>query len=640
MFNLILSISPEFLVLLMVLVVVGIALIAYRFNYTTQIRVSLYMDNEPDVFNKKGIVKYIQTRKRKLKDPILVCCYIENLETLYNTNPNKKDVLVQITDALLCGLDKVESVGRINFNKFIIVYSGKKISEIKEFVAQIDERLNAIVFEKYGQYSFYTKYGINEKIDLSKIDAEISKTAAILSYSNVIEKNMYFDCDQVNQAISKFDIINDMKDSAFELHQFVPYVQPKVSLRTGKIIGGEVLVRWVNSSGEILYSPADFIPLFESNGFIKKIDFEMFEQACIVAQTLCNRGYRDIVLSVNFSKMNFDSLTFIEDLTKVISKYNISPNNIEIEITETTAMASQHAVSTTITKLKNLGYKLAMDDFGKEYSSLGSLSKNPFDTIKMDMVFFENSLRTEREQLIAQNVLNMLSRLDCEIVCEGVRDKETIDTLAKMTLDVIIQGYSISKPIPVNEFYNFVNSKFDFKYAEPNHTVMMSSGTAPQQSTYVDPNDEVAVLRAQIDEMKALIKTKAEKKKREEEIKNLQAELAEMRKLASDEDQDEVASLKEELASLKTQVKSSPAPIDDEEVTEDIVVEKQPEPEAAPLTPEHIEDPVIADPVEEEIISEDLSVIDEPAEQETNTENFNDLEEIEDSEDESQDTEN
>ena len=157
-----------------------------------------------------------------------------------------------------------------------------------------------------------------------------------------------------------------------------------------------------------------------------------------------------------------------------------------------------------------MGFHLAMDDFGKEYSSLGSLADNPFDTIKMDMVFFKNGLSTEKEKTIAKNVINLLNKLNVNVVCEGISNKDTLDILATISRDVIIQGYCFSKPIPKNNFEAFLQTVFTLDYPDiPQQKVVVAKphgGQAPAQEAVqaqadVSPS-ELELIKMQLDQMR------------------------------------------------------------------------------------------------------------------------------------------
>ncbi len=544
--NIILALmSDEVLVAIGFALLVIIAFSLFRYNYRAQMIVQFYMNDECDIYSKRGLEKYLHRNKRKLKDPSLVIVKIENLGYIYNsTFQDKEEMMYIISNCMLKGLGRLETVARISFDTFIILVDGKSKDEIREYCKDLDERMQSIYFESFGSYFFNLKFGVYEKTPLKDIKKTLLYALSILDYSKYKEGNIYFYSDDVEKGIAKTELINNLKAEALELKQFVPFIQPKVNFKTGQVVGGEVLVRWLDGNGNVLFFPNEFIPLFEKNGFIKNIDFEMFEQTCIYLQTLIRKGYRDVVLSLNISKINFESKTFLDEITKIVTKYNVPTANIEFEITETISMINPQYISHCIMKLRNLGYKVAMDDFGKEYSSLGNLVSNPFDTIKLDMVFFENSLNTSKEKVITENIINLLNNINTEIVCEGVRDKQTLEILSQMTRDVIIQGYSISKPIPLNQFEAILNTDYTTYFPEiieeeeeeelpPARDVYSNVSELGVVPVSEKDNEELNEIKERLDNLSTLFEKSFEKEKADSQKSELDQLKAEIEKLNS-----------------------------------------------------------------------------------------------------------
>ena len=443
------------------------------------------MDNESDTFNKNGLVKYFKRKIKHLDRPSLVVVYLPKLANLYTSYEHKHTLMTEIANQILKGLTKYETVARVEFNKFIVVFNNRTLDEMKTWTKEVDRRLDSIYFEGYGTYNFTEIFGIHEKPDLTLGYEAIEETIGILTYSTAREANIYYFNSEVKEAIRKILEVNRLKDKALENGEFVPYIQPKVSLKTGKVVGGEILVRWIDGNGTIKYFPNDFIPTFEQNGFIKKIDAEMFKQAAKLSNTMSSRGFADLVISVNVSKLNFDSPKFVENLLSVVNSAGASTRNLEIEITESAADTTSQHVSNVVMQLKQSGFRLAMDDFGKEYSSLGLLTSSPFDVIKMDAVFFKNNLTLDKDKELAKDVIKMLKKLNVEIVCEGIESQSTINVIASITHDAVIQGYVFSKPIPIAEFEAFARNTFelDLPPEEEEDIVTVKSTVSTKTST-------------------------------------------------------------------------------------------------------------------------------------------------------------
>ncbi|MBQ9449487.1 MAG: EAL domain-containing protein [Acholeplasmatales bacterium] len=542
---------PHIIAFFALAAIVVVAVLAFRHNYRQQMRVTQYMDLETDVYNRLGIIRYIKLNSKKFKNPTLVSIHIVNITNLYSTTiKDKHKMMVSITDCFMKGLNNIELVGRVTNSQFLTILDGRSKDEVKDYCRKVEERLNHLNIIDYGSYNFIVEFGVNDVTGISDVTFAVDATLAIFDFSTTSDGNIYYYSQSVAMAMQNYQLINQNKDSALTNHQFQAYIQPKIDFRTGVVIGGEILARWLDSNGNIMYNPGEFIPVFESNGFVRKLDLEMFNQGCELAGLLVSRGYHDIVISVNLSKVNFESKTLLEDISAIIARYGIQPKNIEIEITENAIMQSAAFVSQNIMKLRNMGFHLAMDDFGKEYSSLGSLADNPFDTIKMDMVFFKNGLSTEKEKTIAKNVINLLNKLNVNVVCEGISNKDTLDILATISRDVIIQGYCFSKPIPKNNFEAFLQTVFTLDYpdipvqkvavAKPQGGVQPQA--APQAQSDVSPS-ELELIKMQLDQMRQEMAA--------DKISRVQAEAQKPKEAKSDEDDEKRKQEIEQAATIK-----------------------------------------------------------------------------------------
>ncbi len=587
------EVSTPILISFILIIVVIVAFILYRLNHRTQTRASQYMDNECSIFNKLGLVRYIKERGKHISNPTLVVVEIRNLLMLYTSCENRGQIVYQISDLLVHGLGKNETIARIEFNKFAILFENHSRDQIKEYAQKVCESLDSMRIENYGTYNFYIYFGIYENAPLQDYEYVVDYAAAIIRFSSIVDNNLYYYSSEVKSQMEKLARMNQEKDMDFEQKRFVPYIQPKVSLKTGEVLGGEMLVRWLDENHNIKYMPEEFIQLFEENGFITKIDDLMLHEACKLVQTLAMRGKNDVIISVNISKVKFMSANFEQSMIAIVRQYQINPKNIEIEITETAVMENFQYISNCVMALRQFGFIVAMDDFGKAYSSLGMLSSNPFDAIKLDMVFFRNKLVTDKDRVIVKNILDMLSKLDCEIVCEGIQDRQTLDTLATINQDVIIQGYCISQPIPVPQFESFLATKFEFNYAPiepetppapPAPVVTAPAPVEPETPAPIvevvtgprniaqesnvpapiipDHSAEIEEMQRQMLELQHQLQAQIEEQERRErdaEVNRLKAEIEQLKNPVqkSDPKDDEIAALKAEIEKLKNPPKDN-----------------------------------------------------------------------------------
>ena len=567
----------HYLVIVGIILIVLLAIVLFRVNTHIQMKVSFNMDGECDIYNTNGLVIFIKKHKRKLTNPTLVVVDITNLNVIYKILDNPKDLMVKLSDFMLKGLKSEETLARLAFNKFIILYNGRKKEEIAEQLRVFEETINSVDFIYNVDIQYRILYGVYEAPTFQDPILDIKYAEASIKFSKLKDKNFYYFSPDVTAVLAKRDTIGLAKKAAYDEKRIISYVQPKVSLKTGKVCGGEILCRWVDEQHKPLYFPDEFIPIFEETGFVKQVDFLMLENACGLLQTLQRRGFDDIVISVNLSKANFESDNFVQKIIDTTSKFGVKNQSIEFEVTETAVMNSPAYVSDAIMQLRQLGYRVAMDDFGKEFSSLGSLSDNPFDTIKLDGIFFRNGLKTEKELNIAKNLITMLSKLDCEIVCEGVEDRETVNVIGSIYEDIVIQGYVFSKPIPLNQFEAFAATQYEFDFEngeieekeEKHQTINFTTGKAKKKAKEII-EDEVEDrydhddLASQIAEMKKLLK-----EHKEEAMKKELAELREqMMALRGAEvptkktknlspEEEEIESLRKEIETLQSEAKET-----------------------------------------------------------------------------------
>ena len=241
--------------------------------------------------------------------------------------------------------------------------------------------------------------------------------------------------------------IEDHMEQALENHEFVMYLQPKYSMQSGKMVGAEALVRWIQPGNGIV-PPVDFIPVFEKNGFVTKMDAYIWEEACKTIRSWIDEGWEPLPISVNVSRIHLKDNQFIDVLNHLIEKYQISKNYLEIELTET---ADSTQISEGISLLKDSGYTLLMDDFGSGYSSLNTLKDTQFDVIKIDRGFLQDFIGSERGQKIVEHTIQMTKSIGLDLVAEGVETKEQAQFLMGCGCDTA-QGFYYAKPMTVEQF--------------------------------------------------------------------------------------------------------------------------------------------------------------------------------------------
>ena len=264
----------------------------------------------------------------------------------------------------------------------------------------------------------------------------------------------YYNDSMRTSIVKEQKIINQMH-SALENDEFKVFLQPKYDVNTKKPYGAEALVRWIKPDGTIIY-PNDFIPVFESNGFIIQVDYYVWEQVCRHIRESLDAGIDVAPISVNISRVNLYNPDFLESLVLLVEKYRISPKLLNLEFTESVFVDEVKLISDTIKYLHKCGFKIMMDDFGSGYSSLNVLKDMDFDIVKIDMKFVSEG-GNEKGKIILKSIVDMAKMLGMKTIAEGVETDEQVDMFTKLSADYI-QGYYFAKPMPISVYNDYVDA--------------------------------------------------------------------------------------------------------------------------------------------------------------------------------------
>ena len=224
---------------------------------------------------------------------------------------------------------------------------------------------------------------------------------------NNVLTNIVFYREQFKETLYNRKFIEENMQAAVAERQFLMYLQPKYSIARNEIIGAEALVRWKHPERGMIY-PDQFIPVIEENGFIRKVDYYIWEEACRFLKKCKEAGIRSCPVSVNVSRVHLRDDECIQVLSELLGHYRIGKELLELEITES---ADNQQVSRKALQLKEEGFTLLMDDFGSGYSSLNILLETPFDVIKLDRKFMENMMVSDKGRLILEQVVTMPDKL-------------------------------------------------------------------------------------------------------------------------------------------------------------------------------------------------------------------------------------
>lgn len=243
--------------------------------------------------------------------------------------------------------------------------------------------------------------------------------------------------------------ITDSMESALATGQFLVYLQPKYRIKDCCLSGAEALVRWEHPEWG-LQPPSEFIPLFEKNGFISKLDKFVWEKVCAELKKWDDKGYPQIPVSVNVSRADIYDADLADILLNIIGKYNIEPSRLHLEITESAYTDTPDQIIQTVEELRRYGFVIEMDDFGSGYSSLNMLNKLPLDILKLDMKFIQNETAASDHKIL-HFIIDLAKGMNLSVIAEGVETKEQLERLKELECDQA-QGYFFAKPMPTVQF--------------------------------------------------------------------------------------------------------------------------------------------------------------------------------------------
>ena len=331
---------------------------------------------------------------------------------------------------------------------FMVVTEYDDDGELLGFIRKIEE--TSASFKDVKLQLAFGVYSVDDKeMEIRQMEdrAAMARTAA---KENVVSNVIFYE-EQFKEFLYTRKFIEENMHSAIEEKQFKMYLQPKYSISRNKIVGAEALVRWIHPERGMIY-PNEFIPVIEENGFIKMVDYYIWEEASRFIKRCTDIGIEDCPVSVNVSRHHLKDTEFMFVLMDDIKRHQIKKKLLELEITET---ANDEQIGQAAMRLKLDGFTLLMDDFGSGYSSLNVLLETPFDVIKLDKKFMDNMMASDKGKLILEHMVSMARELGLGLLAEGVETKEQVELLGKIGCDNV-QGYYFARPMPHEDFFELL----------------------------------------------------------------------------------------------------------------------------------------------------------------------------------------
>jgi diguanylate cyclase (GGDEF)-like protein len=347
-------------------------------------------------------------------------------------------------------------IGRIGADQFGIIAPGSDPAATTAYLAAADQAIQEPIaldgqpLRVTAAFGAACTPGAASAADLMK-QAEIALKEAKRATGI---RRAFFDQRLLDKAKAQQKLEVELREG-LERGEFVAVFQPKVKLETGELVGAEALARWRRPDGAIV-SPGIFVPIAEEMGLIGKLGRAVMRDACFAAAGW-NRNGAELRIAVNVSPYQLDEPDFIQSVYRALDESGLNPKMLELEITESAAVADPDRVARIMWPLRSRGVRLAIDDFGTGHSNFASITRLPFDVFKIDQQFVRALATDAHAPAIVEMILAMAEALGQETVAEGVETREQADFLLRRAC-TIGQGYYYSPPLPAEEFDLFVRS--------------------------------------------------------------------------------------------------------------------------------------------------------------------------------------
>ncbi len=351
-----------------------------------------------------------------------------------------------------------DTLARYGGDKFVLLVDNV---ESIELLSEMVRRLLAIFEQPFivDQHELHITVSVGGSVwpeDGQEVETLLRKAdTAMYQAKTSSDVQFHLFTDEMNRQLSQqLQMENDLR-KGLEEQQFELYFQPQINMSSGELEGAEALIRW-NHPKLGLVPPMDFIFVAEHTGFIRPLGRWILEQACMTLAGWSAAGFDKLSIAVNVSVCQLEDHDFVAHLSKIVQESNCSPSSLEIEITESVVMGQPEKMFEVLKSIKDIGVRLALDDFGTGYSSLSYLRRFPFDKLKIDRSFIKDIVTKPEDAIIARAITEMAHSLNITVLAEGVETQIQSDYVRRCACDQM-QGFLISRPVPVGEFERLYN---------------------------------------------------------------------------------------------------------------------------------------------------------------------------------------
>jgi diguanylate cyclase (GGDEF)-like protein len=367
------------------------------------------------------------------------------------------NLLINVSKRLQEILPKNTLFARWDGDKFIILLNMNK-EQSYTLAKHILEIINQPIFIGNQKLTVTLSIGISVCSNDIKNSSTLIKNADIAMYSAKDRgKNRfeYYDKKSYINIKSRLNIEQELQ-YGLEQNEFILNYQPQYDMKSKKVVSVEALIRWHSKKlGRV--SPVDFIYIAEDTGFIVELGYYIFEEACKAYMRWLEVGIKLDMIAINVSSIQFREDDFLEKIKVIIDRVGISPNSIEIELTESYILEYSSSNISILNSLRELGCNISIDDFGTGYSSMSYLKELPVDTVKIDQSFISDLSTNKYDKTVSQAIIALAHSLDYKVVAEGIETVEQDKLLEEYNCD-IGQGYLVSKPLEESKLIEFILS--------------------------------------------------------------------------------------------------------------------------------------------------------------------------------------
>jgi len=373
------------------------------------------------------------------------------INELYN-HQIANEVLIRVTQNIEAHKDWIYFGARCDNDNFALMIKDMPEEETKDKLATFFDEISRLQHDP--SYRIYYRCGVvdmRNAMNNGVVVADCAKLAQSMG-TGLNNTEINFFTNEMHEDVVWGKHLKAYLDTAIQANEFMIYLQPKMSIHSENICGAEALVRWDYKHRELL-PPFRFIPYFEADGSILKVDELVLHRVCAKLKEWKQKGFPLCPISVNLSRKHLERPRLVNHLTGIVDSYGVDHALIEFELTESAASDNQSYLIFVMNELRRRGFRISMDDFGTGYSSFALLNEMPLDILKIDKSFVDLLVDEDANKIriILRHIISMAKEMGIHCVAEGTEELTQVQALRELGCD-IIQGYYYSKPLPVWEF--------------------------------------------------------------------------------------------------------------------------------------------------------------------------------------------